>query len=709
MSDARAVERRALQRALGVWKRLATQCCHTHRSPDDAAREARARVEAVCFAALCRVRDLDPAWFAAGAGEGLPELALADWAALPIEFLGHLHQQLLDCRLEIADAGPRAQRSRQGRKASGVFYTPPAVAAYMAQQALGGPGSAQAGTTILDPACGCGGLLLAAAEVLLGDGRSSRDRVQQVAAALYGMDADAQAIQLARRAVWLYLMGRAGTTEPSAHLGPELATTLSRQIVAGDVLAESGGASFPTSFDVILGNPPYQRELGHRAQRQSLAQSPLGRRIARPRMDLWYYFVHRGLELLKPGGRLTFIVPAYWAAARGADRLRAALRDDVQLIELVLLDRRSVFRQAAGRHMILTLANQPPATATRVRRDPGTAALSDARQIAALPSFLKPSSELFRDGHLDLEPPCAELLARLETWPPLATLGMLRQGIVENPATVTGGMLRRHGPRWQPGEGVFVLSGVAVEALGLSPAERALLRPYHDTGEVGRYRLAAAPPQSLIYATAETWPRLEDFPGLAAHLARFRPLLEARRETRAGRRAWWHLHWPRAEAHWRSPKIIALQMAARPACVAALGPAYVPFSMNVFLPAPGLREHLHYLAALLNSRLLWKWFRHRAKRRGVGLEINGHVLAAAPIRRINWDDAADVARHDELAQRAAELTAADACRTAAAASAPRQRELADLERQVDQLVYQLYRLADAEIATVEAATATPEE
>jgi hypothetical protein len=65
---------------------------------------------------------------------------------------------------------------------------------------------------------------------------------------------------------------------------------------------------------------------------------------------------------------------------------------------------------------------------------------------------------------------------------------------------------------------------------------------------------------------------------------------------------------------------------------------------------------LRYLAALLNSRVLWKWFRHYAKRRGVGLEINGHVLAKAPIRRVDFSNPAEAAKHHRVAELAAAMT-----------------------------------------------------
>ena len=52
-----------------------------------------------------------------------------------------------------------------------------------------------------------------------------------------------------------------------------------------------------------------------------IAGSPLGKRWRQARMDLWYYFLHRGLDLLRPGGRLAFVVNSYWTASSGARRL----------------------------------------------------------------------------------------------------------------------------------------------------------------------------------------------------------------------------------------------------------------------------------------------------------------------------------------------------------------------------------------------------
>jgi hypothetical protein len=148
---------------------------------------------------------------------------------------------------------------------------------------------------------------------------------------------------------------------------------------------------------------------------------------------------------------------------------------------------------------------------------------------------------------------------------------------------------------------------------------------------VGRYRLADQPTHFVLYLTRRTAPQLDDFPNIADHLARFRPILERRRETREGKCAWWHLHWPREEEIFRQPRILSVQMGQRPQFAFAERPTFVGFSINLILPgrAPGLP--LEVLTGILNSDLARRWFERHAKRRGVNLEINAHVLREFPV------------------------------------------------------------------------------
>jgi len=565
---------------------------------------------------------------------------------------------------------------------SGVVYTPDYVAEYLVRQALGPileQRWAGRGLRIIDPACGGGALIVAACRFLQSRGWTSSGGT---AAMICGTDIDGDAVLAARRSLWLEHVS-AGVS-PTRALGNELAQC----IVHDDILCNEQSRSLDGTFDAVVGNPPYRRELASKPLFDRLAASQLGRRYRAARMDLAYYFIHRGLELLAPDGRLSFITGSYWTAGRGARKLVAALRDGFRIEEIFLLDRLPVFSKVAGRHMILTVVREAGDLPTTVKRAP-PAGIADPRTVVegrmALPIYAKQPHQLFRDGILDVEPPCDGLLAKIERGTPLGMLGVVRQGIVENPANITPHMNGRHGNRWRPGEGVFALSPRELDSMALSEREQRLIRPYHDLRDIGRYFVAPAPSLRLIYSTADTWPELDAYPILRDHLQRFRSILDNRRETRLGRRPWWQLHWPREERLWLSPKVIALQMAARPSFAPALAPAYVTFSANVFVPHPNISEHLNYFAAVLNSRILWKWFRHRAKHRGVSLEINGHVLARAPVPRIDFTHAADRARHDELVALVEGMLAAR--------PAPE-----NLDRRIDAIVAEIFQLSDDELA-----------
>jgi adenine-specific DNA-methyltransferase len=684
MSDTR--ETIVVRQAVRAWAQLANTLVQEGRDAELAAGEARRAVEIAAFLSLARAKDLCAFASALQRLERTDAAPLDDgalWSALPehrrqplldafvpfdespppVEILGRLHEQLLGRGLRCDAAGRwHAVVTRATRHAAGVFYTPVAIAAYIAEQVLA---RASEDGAVLDPACGCGAFLLAAYRRL------------RSAAALHGVDLDPEAVLVARRSLWL---------ESRVGRGEEDEAFCLAQIRCADAITDRKLDDARGCFAVILGNPPYRRELGARDLMERLARTDLGRRCRAARMDLWYYFLHRGLELLRPGGRLGYIVGSYWTAAAGAAKLIAEIRGSAHVKEIVCLPENRVFPQVGGRQLILSLVKQPAERPTLIRRVAYDGDAWHGLRAGRGEAFTKTPAQLFRDGRIDLEPACDELLAAIDRWPPLSTLGLVRQGIVENPARVPVRAARSHGD-WRPGEGVFVLRAEDVARLSLAEGEHEVLRPYHVLTDLDRYWMADKPSRWLIYATPQTWPQEGQFPRLRAHLARFRDVMDARRETRVGRRAWWHLHWPREEAIWTAPKLIAVQMAPRPAFVPALGSAYVPFSVNVFVPGPAMHEHLYYLAGVLNSRLLWTWYRHHAKRRGIGLEINGHVLGATPMRRIDMANPAEREQHDAIVDLVAERLALEQRRHKEHTAC---REIEPLEAELDRRVEMLY-------------------
>jgi len=142
-------------------------------------------------------------------------------------------------------------------------------------------------------------------------------------------------------------------------------------------------------------------------------------------------------------------------------------------------------------------------------------------------------------------------------------------------------------------------------------------------------------------------------------------------------------------------------MAQRPIFSIALQPTYVPFSVNVAIPSDPSVNNLVFLLGVLNSRLAWSWFAQNAKWRGAGIEINGNVLENYPLPPLASSREGVINRVHSMLSLHEKLPAEKLPQKREQI----QREIDATDRQIDQLVYQLYGLTDEEIKIVEEATA----
>lgn len=248
---------------------------------------------------------LQAAWRGLAAGRTPPDRLAPDWldvaaprldaltAALrgaPPETLGFVYESLLALEPE-----------RRGRQ--GSHFTPPELAAEVVAETLT-PLLADASETaplrVCDPAMGGGVFLLAAAAYLTARGIPYR---------LYGADKDPLAASVARLAVWL----ANGTTPETlvtgdALLGPVRAGEWPAE---GDAVAWHELPGFGDGFDAVVGNPPFLGGSFITGRLGAAYRSELVARVAQGRRgnaDLSAYFLLRGYDLLRPGGRLGLVL-----------------------------------------------------------------------------------------------------------------------------------------------------------------------------------------------------------------------------------------------------------------------------------------------------------------------------------------------------------------------------------------------------------------
>ncbi|MDB5336583.1 MAG: hypothetical protein JWN70_2202 [Planctomycetaceae bacterium] len=577
------------------------------------------------------------------------------------------------------DVTPNSVRSRDSRKRQGVFYTPDPVARYMVAATFHrwqAAGQSLATLRVLDPACGEGALLWPAYQHLCrqltaSDGPTRLDIIQWQ---LFGVDLDGEALERLRERFRTDLTGQVSTSD--------LERVLNANFRCGNAVAGHGWETPDTSspptentifhwsqqfpeicaaggFDIVLANPPYRRERGAKLDLAGLEHAPLSDCWRQARMDLWHYFFHRSLDLLRPGGLLTFIVNSYWTTSAAGRPLIQRLAEEATPLEFVDLETAPVFASVGGRHLIMQVrkgVTSEPCDVFRLQPafhsgvgDPGLwTDLFDRRRASAGELENVPFTyhqiardDLLQDGRIWLNPRPAlrspSGAAASQGSLRLGDLFEVRQGIAENPPRVTRKQALEQ-PEYRAGEGVFVLTTDELRQLNLSAAEERCVRPYYSAAEITRDWSPSESTHWLLYLNRDTAPDISLLPNIARHLSRFRPLLERRRETLQGKIPWWHLHWPRESRLFEEPRILAVQMCREPLFAYVETPTYVGFSVNLIVSKPSSAERrlfndlsLPALAAVLNSQWASEWFGTHAKRRGVNLDITGSTLKDFPI------------------------------------------------------------------------------
>ncbi|MHA1148314.1 MAG: Eco57I restriction-modification methylase domain-containing protein [Promethearchaeota archaeon] len=107
-------------------------------------------------------------------------------------------------------------------------------------------------------------------------------------------------------------------------------------------------------FDLIIGNPPYLGQ-NYNAEvfQEYIRKYPICAKYFVGNMDLFYYFIHLGIEKLRPGGLLSFITTNYWitkSKKTGIKFLKPHIVNDSFLIQYFDLSDLNLFPDARGQH-----------------------------------------------------------------------------------------------------------------------------------------------------------------------------------------------------------------------------------------------------------------------------------------------------------------------------------------------------------------------
>lgn len=225
------------------------------------------------------------------------------------------------------------------RKLLSAYFTPPILAEaalQAADQFLGG-----SSPTVLDPACGGGAFLapvahrLAAARVA--QGMSAEKAVKQALRGLKGIELDSGLASLSQALLKAMILRRFGVSADCSIVQTQNALSVAPQPI----------------FDLVIGNPPYGRVAG-RVSDKLLTNA--GRANIGGHTNLYGLFLLRGLEWLKPGGGLVFVLPTSFVAGPYFGGLRHEVLQKAEVLRIDVHEQRDdLFVDAVQDVCVLTL------------------------------------------------------------------------------------------------------------------------------------------------------------------------------------------------------------------------------------------------------------------------------------------------------------------------------------------------------------------
>ncbi len=249
------------------------------------------------------------------------------------------------------------------------------------------------------------------------------------------------------------------------------------------------------------------------------------------------------------------------------------------------------------------------------------------------------------------------------------------------------------------------LTHAQIEGWGLAK-EQYYIRARNS--DIGRYYIGNSD-EYLLYL--EDVPHFRHLPeGVQQHLKAHEGKLKARAAYQRGDCEWWRYTWPLHKGYMRRDKLYCPYLATYNRFALDERHQYLGLTDTIVLYDADQPENLCYVMGMLNSKLLTFRFRFIGKLKSSGiLEYFWNSVSKLALRRIDFDDSQDVAQHDQMVKLVERMLSLQEKRAEAKLEYERtttQYQIDAIDRQIDRLVYELYGLADEEIAVVEESVAS---
>jgi len=681
-----------------------------------------------------------------------------EFSVLPADILGQVYEQFLGKVIRLT-AGHQAkvEDKPEVKKAGGVYYTPTYIVDYIVKNTVGKIleelSSKEkdkkilkriANLRILDPACGSGSFLIGAYQYLLnwhrdwyvndgaekwtagkaptlyqaqgGEWRlTAAERKRILLNNIYGVDIDPQAVEVTKLSLLLKVLEGENEQTISRQLRifneralPDLVNNIKCgnsligpdfydgqqlslmddeeriKINAFDWKSEFKDIMDSGGFDVLIGNPPYIRIQGFPKKQVEYFVHTYGSTTSN--YDIYVIFVERGLELLSKGALFGMILPNKFFKTDYGLGLRKILAGQKFLSKIVNFEAEQVF-DATTYTCLLFLRNRSNATFQYVNAEANPTSLNN-------PTFEEKTIEHFESTPWHFEDDQSRSL--------IEKLFLRSKRLLDLPAEMSRGSSSGD-------DDVFILDTKP------PTVENEILRIPVFATDFNRYSFSPSDNWRIIFPYFRTKGKYDlydeeslkkRFPKTHKYLVGNKAKLEKRKQFRE----WFGFSAPRnLELHEEAQILVPLladhgifsliPMHTRGTlCPMASG----GFTVTI-LPECTMKPE--YVLGILNSRLLfWRLANMSNVFRGGWITCTKQYFGELPIRIIDFSDPKEQLLHNQMV--AFVETMVDLNKKLAVAKTeqdqtPIKRQIEATDKQIDELVYELYGLTEEERKIVE--------
>jgi len=679
-----------------------------------------------------------------------------DFSILPIEILGKVYEKFLGKTIRLTSSHQaKVEEKPEVRKAGGVYYTPEYAVNYIIENTVGRlikektPKQIE-GIKILDLACGSGTFLVRAYSYVLNylleyykkspleykkeiyqteKGNwflTTEVRKKVLKENIFGVDIDSQAVEVTKLSLLLKVLENETKESVSQQLKlfkERALPNLDDNIKCGNSLVNSSYFSqktssslsfeelnkinpfdwdtiFPFKFDVIIGNPPYVKEYTNRESFEIVKHTDM-KEYYQGKMDLWYFFTCKALDLLKEGGLHSYIAQNNWITSAGASILRNKILSDSNIISFFDFNDYKVFKDASIQTMIFVLEKKKNNNTYSVdyhkildknisKEELANYLITkkDGDKIEKFKAKINPiEMESKTINFVNSE--VGEIFEKMKNDDVFyLSEKEMTNGLQVQQDYINKKHLKILGKEFKIGEGVFILSNKEMKNLRLEDNEKKnLIRPLFTTNEIDRYKIDNNNKYWVIYTNSKfkNSSEIKPYPNIKNHLDKFKKIITTDFKP-------YGIHRTRVEDFFKGEKILSIRKTKIPSFSFVDFDSYVN---QVYYVIKTKRINMKFLTGLLNSKLIYFWLYHKGKKQGEQLQIDKAPLLEIPL--IKKESEQIINNVDFIIELNKKLENINLDMEKELIK----KQILALERQINEEVYKLYGITDEEKQIIE--------